>query len=93
MTGWADGGYCALGAMKLQLQITYARERRGGGVGAVGGSVDRDNPNNVFNRRARAKPNGTSVEHNQRCWTRYNTNMFVLVDSFFFTIAPIDRCQ
>lgn len=35
MTGWADGGYCALGAMQLRLQITYARERRVGWRGGV----------------------------------------------------------
>lgn len=49
MTGWADGGYSALGAMQLRLQITYARERGcGGGGGVDGGSVKHDNPNNVF---------------------------------------------
>lgn len=51
MTGSADGvwvggawgGYSLLGAMQLQQQITYARERR-----ADRGSVNHDNPNNVF---------------------------------------------
>lgn len=56
-------------------------------MGEVGGSVNRDIPNNVFYRRASAKPNGTSVEHYQRCWTRYNTNVFVLVDSGLRVVA------
>lgn len=43
------------------------------------GSVNHDNPNNVFKRKANTKPNGTSVEHYQRYWTHYNANVFILL--------------
>lgn len=64
MTGSADGGHCVLVAIQLQLQITYVREK-----GADRGSVNRDNPNNVFWRRVNTKPNATAVEYHQRYWT------------------------